>query len=43
MSFKMPQGKDLDKLLSKLSPSDIKDICSQFEKDVKREDKNRKE
>lgn len=43
MSFKMPQGKDLDKLLSKLNTRDIKDIRSQFEKDVKREDKNRKE
>ena len=33
----MPQGEDLDKLLSELNPKDIKNIHSQFEKDVKRE------
>ena len=42
MAFKMPTGKELDKMLDQLSEKDKKEIRHKFEKDVKREDKLRK-
>ena len=41
MSFKMPTGKKLDSMLDKLSAKDIKEIRTQFELDVQKE--NQKE
>ena len=37
MSFKMPTGKKLDSMLDKLSAKDIKEIRTQFELDVQKE------
>ena len=37
MSFKMPTGKKLDSMLDKLSAKDIKEIRTQFEFDVQKE------
>lgn len=43
MAFKMPTGKELDKMLDQLSENDKKVIRQKFEEDVKkREDKLRK-
>ena len=43
MAFKMPTGKELDKMLDQLSENDKKAIRHKFEEDVKkREDKLRK-
>lgn len=42
MSFKMPTGKELEKILDQLSEKDKKVIRQEFEEDVKREDKLRK-
>lgn len=39
MSFKMPTGKALDKLLDQLSEKDKKEIAAQFTKDAAKEDK----
>ena len=41
MSFNMPPGKKLDSMLDKLSAKDIKEIHTQFELDVQKE--NQKE
>ena len=41
MGFKMPTGKKLDSMLDKLSAKDIKEIRTQFELDVQKE--NQKE
>ena len=43
MSFKMPTGKKLDSMLDKLSAKDIKEIRTQFELDVQKENQNGKE
>lgn len=42
MAFKMPTGKELEKMLDQLSENDKKVIRQKFEEDVKREDKLRK-
>lgn len=43
MAFKMPTGKELEKMLDQLSEKDKKEIRQKFEEDVKkREDKLRK-
>lgn len=42
MAFKMPTGKELEKMLDQLSEKDKKVIRQEFEEDVKREDKLRK-
>ena len=43
MAFKMPTGKELEKMLDQLSENDKKEIRQKFEKDVKkRDDKLRK-
>lgn len=42
MAFKMPTGKELDKMLDQLSENDKKVIRQKFEEDVEREDKMRK-
>lgn len=39
MSFKMPTGKALDKLLDQLSEDDKKEIAAQFKKDAAKEEK----
>ena len=41
-TFKMPTGKELDKMLKSLSEKDKKEIMRQFEKDVARENEMRK-
>lgn len=41
-TFKMPTGKELDKMLKSLSEKDKKEIIRQFEKDVARENEMRK-
>ena len=42
MVFKMPTGKELDKMLDQLSENDKKVIRQKFEEDVRKEDKIRK-
>lgn len=42
MAFKMPTGKELEKMLDQLSEKDKKVIRQKFEEDVKKEDKMRK-
>lgn len=37
MAFKIPTGKELDKMLDQLSEKDKKEIRQKFEEDVKRE------
>ena len=39
MSFKMPTGKALDKMLDQLNEHDKKEIAAQFKKDTANEDK----
>lgn len=39
MSFKMPTGKALDKMLDQLNEKDKKEIAAQFKKDATKEDK----
>ena len=42
MAFKMPTGKELEKMLDQLSEKDKKEIRQEFEEDVRKEDKLRK-
>lgn len=42
MAFKMPTGKELDKMLDQLSEKDKQEIRQEFEEDVRKEDKMRK-
>ena len=42
MAFKMPTGKELDKMLGQLSEKDKCKIRQKFEEDVRKEDKMRK-
>lgn len=42
MAFKMPTGKELEKMLDQLSEKDKKVIRQEFEEDVRKEDKMRK-
>lgn len=39
MSFKMPTGKALEKMINQLSEKDKKEIAAQFKKDVAKEDR----
>lgn len=39
MSFKMPTGRALDKLLDQLNEKDKKEIAAQFKKDAAKENK----
>ena len=42
MAFKMPTGKELDKMLDQLSEKDKCKIRQEFEEDVKKENEARK-
>lgn len=42
MAFKMPTGKELDRMLDQLSEKDKKEIRQKFEEDVRKENEVRK-